>query len=388
MAPKKLSLLPCILLPCVLLAYTACDRDAAGSDNTNDQQNNNSNINIMLDGGALDAASFDACTSVHETATPGRGPADVIFVMDNTPSMEDEIADVRANMNTFSQTVADEGLDLHIIVISCLPGDCGSHDTWHGICVEPPVGAVDGCNEGGPYDDTNLPSYLHVSVPVPSTQGLAKVIETYADWSFMIRDNSAKHVVVVSDDDDDWTAQQFIDALVALDPRFVGFQAHGIFSFLSKEAACAISDTEPCCEFSAPDGEGAVYKELVALTGGLSGDMCLQDFAPVFGVFADAVVESAQISCEWAIPAPPEGETLNPNLVNVESIDSDDQSTFIGRVMSSEDCAHVDHAWYFDDVDNPTTIYVCPQTCEWLQGDPGSQMIIHFGCEQYIAPVD
>ncbi len=128
-----------------------------------------------------------------------------------------------------------------------------------------------------------------------------------------------------------------------------------------------------------------MYKDLVALTGGTSGDMCLQDFDPVFDVFAQAVVESAHMNCEWEIPEPPDGETLDPDLVNVEYISSDNRSTFIGRVFSADDCEEVDHGWYYDDPENPTKVLVCPQTCEWIQGDVGAEMKIHFGCEQIIA---
>ncbi len=375
-----------LLVGVMVLGVAAC---SGNDDDTNDNQNSNSlnNNNSMLDAGFVDATPFDGCVSVSETATAGRGPADVIFVIDNTPSMEDEIAEVRANMNAFSQLVEDEGLDLHIVLIACQHDDCGIHDEWHGICIEAPVGAANGCPAGGPYDDSNPPTYLHVSEPVPSTGGLAKLLSTYPEWSSMIRDNSAKHVVVVSDDNDDTAAQDFIDALVALDSRFLGFQAHGIFSYLSKEAGCAISTTDPCCIFSAPDGEGVVYKELVALTGGLSGDMCLQDFDPVFAELGGAVIASATLSCEWEIPPPPEGEDLNPNMVNVEYIDSNSQSVFIGRVMSLADCSTVAQGWYYDDNTTPTQVLVCPQTCEWIQGEEGSQLTIHFGCDQLIAPV-
>ena len=69
--------------------------------------------------------------------------------------------------------------------------------------------------------------------------------------------------------------------------------------------ACAISTSEPCCTYAAPGGEGVPYRELVQQTGGEMGDLCLQDFDPVFDVLAGAVVESATLSCEWAIPEPP-----------------------------------------------------------------------------------
>ncbi|MBN2725374.1 MAG: hypothetical protein JXR95_15020 [Deltaproteobacteria bacterium] len=365
------------------------------NDNTilNNQTNNETNntVNNQNDAGTdgfTDEIDFDGCVSVTEEATLGRGPADVIFVIDNTPSMENEINEVRENMNQFSQMVFDEGLDLHVVLISCLNDDCGSHADWHGICIDAPLGAEGGCPDGGPYADTNEPIYFHVSEPIPSTQGLSKVVSTYDRWSHMIRDNSAKHIVVVSDDNDDWTAQQFIDELTALDSRFVGFQAHGIYSFMSKDAACEISDSEPCCTYASPDGEGTVYRDLVELTGGLSGDMCLQDFDPVFNQLGGAVIDSAVMSCDWEIPAPPEGEDLDPDLVNVEYTSSSTESVFIGRVNTADDCADVSQGWYYDDNNDPQNIHLCPSSCTWVQGDTGAAINIHFGCEQIIAIVE
>jgi hypothetical protein len=389
---KKYFTVLLIVIPFSFFACHSSEGTDLNSNNVNNSSNNLNNTNNLSDAGTdsdfSDALDFDGCVAVEEEATLGRGPADVIFVIDNTPSMGDEIEDVRANMNAFSQMVIDDGLDLHIVLISCQHDDCGAHEDWHGICIDAPVGAVDGCIEGGPYADSNEPNYLHVSEPVPSTKGLFTVIDTYDRWSSMIRDDSSKHIIVVSDDNDEYSAQQFIDELTALDSRFVGFQAHGIYSFLSKEDACAISDTEPCCAFSSPEGEGSVYRDLVDLTGGLSGDMCLQNFQPVFAELGGAVVDSAVLSCNWGIPDPPEGEELDYTKINVEFISSQTESYFIGRVDTVADCANVSQGWYYDDNVNPSIVYLCPTSCDWIQGDEGSQITVHFGCEQYIAPVE
>jgi hypothetical protein len=198
----------------------------------------------------------------------------------------------------------------------------------------------------------------------------------------MLRPGAVKHVVVISDDTDETSATDFDTAFQALDPLLEEYMFHGIFAYLSKEDACAISEDEPCCEFAAPGGEGVPYKELVELTGGISGDLCLQDFDPVFEELATSVIGSSEISCEWAIPEPPDDEELDPNKVNVEFIyDDGDESYFVGHVDSLEDCDDVAHGWYYDDNDDPTMIYVCPQTCEWFQSVDDAQLIIHFGCE-------
>lgn len=344
-----------------------------------------------------DSDTFDECASVSEEAHSGYAPADIIFVIDNTPSMEDEIAEVRANMNAFSQTIIDFGIDAHVIVISCLPGECGNSgggSTNYGICIDPPLGAVDGCQaidgeEELVTNDDNPPVYTHVSTRVPSVKDLEWILDNYPDYSSALRPGAQKHIVVVSDDTDETTSTAFDAALLALDPpTFAGYKFHGIFSYMSKEEGCAADPVDECCEFAAPGGEGVPYAELVALTGGVSGDLCLQDFDGVFAAVATSVTENAVLSCEWEIPAPPEDMEFDPEMVNVVYDDGLGGTQTIGHVDSAEDCADVEHGWYYDDPENPQWIYVCPQTCDFIQGNEGSSIVIEFGCEtEYADPV-
>jgi hypothetical protein len=333
-------------------------------------------------GFAPDGQWFEECTAVAESAKPLRGPADIVIAIDNTPSMENEIAEVRANMNRLSAMVAAKGLDLNIVLVSCLTEDCLRQSGWFTICVDPPVGSG-AC----PADDSNPPNYLHVNQRIESLKALQRVVGTYAQWSSMIRDHSAKHVLVVSDDSDEWTAAQFTDALVAADARFQGYRFHGIFSYTSKEAACAAAG-DPCCTYAAPSGEGIPYRDLVTQTGGVSGNLCEQEFDPVFDALAGAVIASAALSCEWQIPAPPAGETLDPTKVNVEFIDASNVSHLIGAVPGAEQCALVAQGWYYDDPTAPTKVVVCPQTCTWIQGETGAEMKVHFGCLTEQAPIE
>lgn len=336
-------------------------------------------------GGGASDATFEGCVATGAVAQNTYQPADIIFAVDNSPSMRDEIEWTRDNLNAFSQTIADEGIDPRIVMISCLPGDCDGHPNNHGICVAPPLGAAGGCPDGGPYADSNPPAYLHIDLRIPSQKGLERIVDTYGDWKSVLRPGAVTHFVAISDDGEEWTAQAFQDALAALDPPVTDYFFHGIFSFMSKEDACAVSDSEPCCEFAAPSGEGVAYKDLVDATGGVSGDLCAQDFDPVFQQFAASVIENAEIACVWSIPAPPEGETLDPNKVNVEFIDADGERTRFGRVDGEADCADVEHGWYYDNALQPTQVLVCPQTCEWIQGKPGAALDIQFGCATEIA---
>ena len=368
------------LLLCAPLLGACGDNDDNGDAGTNG--------NGSLDGGVgTDGSPFDGCVEVTQSATNVYGPVDIVFAIDNSPSLEDEIAEVRANMNAFAASVVASGLDARIVMISCLPGDCDGHPNNFGVCIDAPLGAVGGCDEPPPYDDTNLPGYLHVDRRIPSQKVLERIVDTYPDWSSMIRPDSTVHFVVVSDDTDELSAADFHSALIAADSTLEGYFFHGIFAFLGKEDACAISGTQPCCTYAAPGGEGVPYRDLVNQSGGEMGDLCLQDFDPVFAAVATTVLANAELSCEWTIPPPPEGEDLDPSAVNVEFVDGDAITHSIGMVPLGSDCDDVTHGWFYDDPSSPTTVYVCPQTCTWIQGDSAAQIKIKFGCETELAPV-
>jgi hypothetical protein len=339
------------------------------------------------DGPDRGTISFDGCAAVVETAANTYDPADIVFIVDNSPSMRDEIEWTRAKLNDFSARI--KNLDHRIVMISCADGACatpgGGGGNFTGICIPSPLGAPGGCDGAAPHHDSNPPLYLHVEQRIPSRRGLEVAVQTYDSWKTMLRPQAGKHFVIITDDGSDWTADQFNAAVLALDPAFAGYHLHGIFSFQSKEDGCAAGTA--CCQYAAPGGAGSVYASLAASTGGVTGDLCAQDFAPLFDKFADSVVASAKLSCQWAIPAPPQGQTLDPSLVNVTFADSKGNQYPIGRVLTGSACSSVEHGWYYDDPSKPTAVLTCPQTCGWIQGQPGARMDLYFGCETQMAPV-
>ncbi len=117
------------------------------------------------------------------------------------------------------------------------------------------------------------------------------------------------------------------------------------------------------------------------------GDLCKQEFAPIFDELASEIGKIA-IACQWEIPDPPEGEELDPKKVNVDFVDGQDQTHQIGYVDSEDDCDNVEHAWYYDDPADPSKIFVCPQTCDWMHDQAKAEIVIKFGCEtKAAAPV-
>lgn len=88
------------------------------------------------------------------------------------------------------------------------------------------------------------------------------------------------------------------------------------------------------------------------------------------------------LECEWGVPEPPDGETLDPTQINVQYTRPDGGQTVpLGNVQSEDDCEGVSAGWYYDDNDEPTKIIACPTGCETIQQTPGGRVDIIVGCE-------
>ncbi len=311
-----------------------------------------------------------ACQAVSVAADNKVQPADIIFAIDNSGSMDEEAVWVQQNMNAFSQQIIAAKVDVHVVLISSYPGD------GNGICVDPPLGSG-GC----PTKDTNPPSFLHVNEEVSSHDALEQFVSTYPQYRSALRAGASKHFVVVTDDESEVSAANFTRDIVALDPTMLtGFKFHGIFSFTE-------GNNDHCKDLSA--GEGKIYRELVTQTGGVSGDLCLQDFKPVFDRLARAVVGGSKLACEWQIPPPPSGKTFTPSQTNVTYGGAAGQPPRqIPNVDSASACANAKDgwAWFYDDNMRPTKITVCPQACAAIQSEATARIDIFFGCPTVIVP--
>jgi hypothetical protein len=192
-------------------------------------------------------------------------------------------------------------------------------------------------------------------------------------YKSQLRPNSLKIFTVVTDDNSAIPAQAFIDGVVQLDPTIIKpnqWRMYGIFCFFDCPSAA-----EP----------GTVYNELVNLTGGISSDLCLQNFDPVFNQLAQGIIGSAKLDCGWVIPDPPPGETFNKNKVNVIFTPGGGTGTPVGKVGSAAECGP-SGGWYYDDESNPSSVHVCPSTCQVIQSDPNGKIDVQFGCDTIRVP--
>jgi hypothetical protein len=234
----------------------------------------------------------------------------------------------------------------------------------------------------------NGPRFRLVDQKIESNDGLNHVISKYPQYQDFLRPDAVKHFVAITDDNATDSpinsAQAFTSALAGLQPAgmFAKWQFHAIYAF----------GNIPIAGCFGPFGTGAqvgtVYANLVQQTQGAQGQICVDNWQPVFTAITTAVVTGSKVSCEYAIPDPGAGQTLDPNKVNVDYLPGGNPPPqAILRVNTLADCGGGGQGgWYYDDNANPTKIILCPSTCTAVQSDPAAKIDVKFGCESVFKP--
>ncbi len=327
-------------------------------------------------GGSMSTSSgtggMDACEAIAQEALPEKRDTDIIFAIDTSASMAAESWFVRENMNNFSTQIVQSGVDVRVVMLAerpLLPA-CVGPLCPPGICIDAPLGSGL-C----PADDAP-PQYIHPASEVSSRDALTVIVDAFPTYDATLRDNTNKVVVIVTDDNASppyiADATEFINTFTALHPaKLAGVTVHAIYCF---------HDSGPCAS------KGQVYEDLVNLTGGIHGDLELQDFQSIFDAVATQVIVAAGLPCHYAIPPPPEGQTFDSSMVNVVYTDGNGNEHDILNVDSAAACHPQDGGWYYDDNDNPQSIHLCPSSCDVVSVDGAGKIDILFGCETKIAP--
>jgi hypothetical protein len=132
---------------------------------------------------------------------------------------------------------------------------------------------------------------------------------------------------------------------------------------------------------------GNIWKDAITQTGGVHGDLCLQNFQPVFDDLATQIITGSQkLDCQWTIPPPPAGQTFDPNKVNVKFTDSMGMQKDIFKANDLASCDPVQGGWYYDNNTNPTTIFACPASCMEIEAATSGKIDILFGCATVTLP--
>ncbi len=313
------------------------------------------------DGQKLDLAMPDVevveCQSVMETTTIGEAPSDIVIVV--TDGLVGTT--LESILQNFSLLIGNDQIeDVHVVMLAGYPPD--------GACIDAPPLGVEQC----PTNDDNPPIYRHFAEVVEPDTALQQLLDAYPQWSVALRPEARKHVLVLSSGDAALDVEAFDSAFVALDPTLAGYVFHAMAPGADVEGDCSF--VEPGEPWSPATG----YLALAEATDGVFENACNFNLKVLFEELLDRIAEVA-LSCEYDIPPPPEGLVFEKDKVNVDYDDGVALQT-VGWVETAAECASVDTGWYYDDIDDPQRILMCPQTCALFQTLQEASIEIRFGC--------
>jgi hypothetical protein len=304
-----------------------------------------------------------SCAGEEVTADFVTLPSDIIWVVDQSGSMDQETQYVQQQINTFANAISSSGIDYRVVMIA---RDSGTN----AICVPAPLGGA-ACG-----DNTR---FKLVDQYVDSRNGPAVAVAQYPNYSSFLRQNAMKHFIFVTDDDSNQSAATFTNGLAALTPAgmFATYKVHGIYGRSSTGGTCTGA-------FGSAVRAGAVYTTLITQTGGASGVICDNDWTNVFTQIQAAVVSGSQVSCEINVPTPSGGGSIDPNQVNVKYVMGGVGSgTTLPQAANAAACT-ASGGWYYDDPSAPTKITLCPATCTAVQADAAASVKLELGCSTVI----
>jgi hypothetical protein len=349
-----------VVVPCLLAAGCSGKEDSGNGDLEQDPSLEAGEDGGMKDAGkdaGRDASRGDAradsttppkanpvdpaagtCAAITQEAPPLRGKVDVLWVVDNSPSMFDKILQVQANIANFFNQIEMSGADVHIVSISL-----------GNLAIGTPL-------------ESDAEKHKYVPSNVWSKLLFSATLDSFPLYMDFLRPDATTHVVLVSDDDDIIASADFISQMEAK----LGhpFAVHAIVAQ----------------EFGCGSAVGTQYMNAAMETSGEQISVCSQDWTQVFGKLTNAVVASVPLPCSYDIAsAAMSADKYDPTQVQVNYTPaSSDAKQELPKSSSASACA--DKAgWYYDNEAAPTTVELCPAACELVKA--GGGMSIAFGCQ-------
>ena len=176
-------------------------------------------------GGGGDGATGDGSVDGDSTCATsevvaGKPPVYVIVIIDQSGSMSDDLARVKANINKLSDFLKATGLDYRVVMVARV--GTGTFD----MCVPPPLGAATTlCTDTTkPLRNSNPPIFRTSNQSVASTNALSLLLSSYDSatvgigWQDALRTEAFKAIIPITDDNSALAATSFDTSLLAKAP--------------------------------------------------------------------------------------------------------------------------------------------------------------------------
>lgn len=366
--------------------------EAIGTDPDNPDTDGDGRIDgVELELGNSPLQADVVCVEETYSADLRTRPVDVIFVLDNSGSMREEIESVERNINVhFTQIMEEAGLDYRVIMLS-RHGEGTSFDS--DICVSEPLSGTS-C-EPVPSAPVNTEKFRHYDVEISSADSFQEVLSTYnrADrhgfapqgWSEWLREDSFKVFIEISDDEPESPdAESFDRQLLNLVPSRLGtpgnrnYVWHSVVGLYPKaDAQAPYFANEPLQPLQCGTAEkpGLEYQKLSMVTGGLRYPVCeFENYDAVFRAAAIRTIEDAEIDCSLRLPVAPEGNRVVLEQSALQLTDDAGNRRVVRRVNDAASC--VADGFFVTE----RSIELCPALCGVVEGLDRGSLSVYSGC--------
>jgi len=119
------------------------------------------------------------------------------------------------------------------------------------------------------------------------------------------------------------------------------------------------------------------------MIGGSDGATTEQDLLKAFGA-----IQTSNVSCDFAVPAPPKDLHFSFDNVNVTYTPGSGAQRTLSRVRDAASCGS-SGGWYYDSNSAPSQIHLCAGTCTTVQADPSAALSVLYSCiesQGYVPP--
>jgi hypothetical protein len=157
----------------------------------------------------------------------------------------------------------------------------------------------------------------------------------------------------------------------------------------SAAAAAGLVGTPPIRTYVLGVGVEAANLDAIAMAGGTNMAYLVTMGGAAALTTALNAIKGTAITCDYSVPMQP-GQQLDFEAVNVQArVGRLGNPSLIGQVASAAACGLGD-GWYYDRPvvqggPPPTSITLCPNTCEPLKMQQGSELKVLLGCKTVIA---
>jgi hypothetical protein len=328
-------------------------------------------------GGGGEVESFDGSTAcVTSTAKAQLTPVNLVFMYDRSGSMGDTSEGfdpaikwnpAGAGLKTFFSDPDSRGLDASLQFFplgATVEEACGAQYATPQVPLTPltdsaPLaGAIDGTT---PHGGT------------PTLPALAGAI-AYASGVANAQPTTKTVVVLVTDGEPGYRINgQNVTGCVNND-----------IAHVTALAKSAFEGTPPIPTYVIGVGPSLDHLNAIAAAGGTNQAIMVSVDDPnqtnVRFEGALNAVRAATLSCDFPLPQPPDGSTLDVNAVNVVFSPASGENQLIGYNV---DCAG-GTGWRYDNPSAPARMMLCPTTCRMAQADRSAALRIEFGCQTVV----